>query len=328
MECTNEPDSWWHGWKGFSKGRQLAARMSCVWDGHKGALGPNVGVKQADPNMSLSMPGLGVATFEEIMSMLDWFREFRGYKSNGQIDIPFDCINYHVYSNDGGSTQFGSATRGMPPETSGFADKMKYFIDLADEHMYGMPVILGEYGYDISQFSPQRAARIIDIGSEVSDKTLRKQIQAQWTLRSMLLGWINGLHEVQAYLLDDVSDSEGQQYAQSGWNEYSTLVRRPVANFCYATLQFLGEYYREEVISTNPYVVKALNSENEVIYAIWARTETAFTGNYNLSLPGITAVTRIELNINSITPTETNLTVTGGTLSVAYSETPIFIKVN
>jgi hypothetical protein len=158
IECTNEPDSWWHGWSGFSKARQMAARMSCVWDGHKGALGNNVGVKTADPNMSLSMPGLAVATFEEILSMLDWFRENRGYKQDGSIDIPFDCINYHMYSNDAGSNQYGSATRGMPPETSGFSDTMKYFTNLSDEHMKGMPIILGEYGYDISQFSNQRAA--------------------------------------------------------------------------------------------------------------------------------------------------------------------------
>lgn len=327
VEVTNEPDSWWHGWQGFSKARQLAARMSCVYDGHMGTLGANVGAKAADPNVSVSFPGLGVATIEEYMSVLDWCREFRGYNQDGSINVPFDVVNYHVYSNDGGSTQYGTATRGLPPEESGFLDKMQYFIDFTNEHLKGMPVILGEYGYDISQFSKQRSARVIDLGNETSDKTLRKLVQAQWTLRSMLCGWIVGLLEQQSYMLDDVSNDEYGNYAQGGFVD--NMTRRPVGNFTYQAKALLGEYYRDAIISktSSAWVIRGKNSSNEVMYVLWIPTETGATGTYNLAMAGVTSVKKYVLSENSIIPTETTIAVTGGTLNVAISETPVFIKV-
>lgn len=326
MEISNEPDSWWNGWSNFMNGAQIAARMSACYDGHKGALGPNVGVKNADPNMHLSFPGtLGPST-EIYRAAISWCREHRGYKADGSIDAPWDAINYHHYSNDGGSVQFGGqTTRGMAPEVSNFPQKIDQMIAFSNEYLGGMPVILGEYGFDVSQFSNQRAVRTTDLGSETADKTIRKFVQAQWLLRTALLGWLKGLEEVQLYLFYDVSDDEYTQYSQSGVVE--AMNRRPSGNFFYQATRLLGDYRVDQVITITPYVVRAKNDAGETMYVLWSGTEDNRSVNYNLILPGVTQVQRHTLNTDSESTTMQALPVSGGSLQVVVTETPVFIKV-
>lgn len=327
MEISNEPDSWWNGWGNFMNGGQLAARMSASYDGHKGALGPGVGVKAADPNMDLSFPGIAGASISIYQAAIDWCREHRGYKQDGSVDVPWDTINYHQYSNDGGSIQYGTAaTRGMAPEVSNFPAKMDYMIKFSNEVLGGMPIVLGEHGYDISQFGKQRAARLTDLGNEVPDKTVRKLVQAQWLLRTALLGWIKGLEETQLYLFYDVSDDEYTNYAQSGVVE--AMNRRPSGFFFFQALNLIGDYLVDQLISTTPYVIRTQAIGANRFFVIYSATESEIFGNYVLTVPNnATAVVMYTLNIDSEVPTSQALVPVNNQVTIPYSETPTFVKV-
>ena len=320
VEVSNEPDSWWHGWQGCMFGGMMAARMSCAYDGHRGALGPDVGVKAADPRTSVSFPGLAVANTEALRAAVDWCREHRGYLPGGAVDLPWDCINYHQYSNSGGSVQNGQSTaRGQAPEASKYDQNMQAFLDYADEHQGGRPVILGEYGFDVAQFSDQRAVRPIDLGRETTDRTTRKLVQGQWMLRSALLGWVRGLAEMQVYMLDDVSDSDYGHYASGGLVD--AQGRRPAAFFFHQALRLLRGFKVEKVLSTAPYVVRARNAAGRTAYVLWSPTETGATGRFALALPQ--GGTRYELSPLGLSPVATALPA--GTVPVPLSETPCIV---
>ena len=100
IECDNERDKWWKGRKAYQTGREYAANLSAFYDGHKNTLGPGVGVKNADPSVQVVIGGVAAATTDYVRGMIDWCREFRGYKANGEIDLCWDVINQHLYANN------------------------------------------------------------------------------------------------------------------------------------------------------------------------------------------------------------------------------------
>jgi hypothetical protein len=116
IECDNERDKWWKGRKAYQTGREYAANLSAFYDGHKHTLGAGVGVKTADPTMQVVMCGTADPSTDYVRGMIDWCKEFRGYKSDGKIDLCWDVINYHLYSDNANSLQNGTSTRGAAPE--------------------------------------------------------------------------------------------------------------------------------------------------------------------------------------------------------------------
>src|SRR5207244_8269143 len=87
VECDNERDKWWKGRKAYQTGREYAANLSAFYDGNKQKLGAAIGVKNADPNMQVVTGGLASANTDYIRGMIDWCKEFRGYKSNGAVNL-------------------------------------------------------------------------------------------------------------------------------------------------------------------------------------------------------------------------------------------------
>ena len=72
--------------------------------------------------------------------MIDWCREFRGYKANGQVNLCWDVINQHLYANDARSSQNGGGSRGAAPEVSGVGEQAAAFIATSHQYASGMPV--------------------------------------------------------------------------------------------------------------------------------------------------------------------------------------------
>lgn len=57
IENWNEQDKWWQNREGYFSPYEYAAMSSADYDGHLGAMGSTVGVKNADPNMKMVMGG-------------------------------------------------------------------------------------------------------------------------------------------------------------------------------------------------------------------------------------------------------------------------------
>lgn len=314
MECDNERDKWWKGRVAYQTAREYAANMSAFYDGHKNTMGPGVGVKNADPQMKVVVAGL-VSGPEYVRGMVDWCREFRGYKSNGEVDLCWDVINYHIYTDNTSSSQSGTSDRGAAVEVTNAHERTQNFVKVANELCYGMPVWITETGFDIHQDSPLKA---IPIGSKTALDT-----QADWILRMSLFSARHKIGKVFYYQMFDDNDSGGI-FSTSGLIQASDLTRRPAADFLYQTGKLFGEYAFSETLSQYP-LVDRYQDAGRNLYILTMPTENGSTDSYSLGISGYPKV-RIYTPVagqNDMSMIEAD--VHGGAVPITVSETPVFV---
>ena len=244
IECDNERDKWWKGAKAQQSPEEYAANLSAFYDGHQGRLGKNVGVKTADPKMIVVMGGLANPDPNFVIRMIEWCKKNRGMKADGKVDLCFDVINYHLYSNDAFSNK-GNATVGVAPELSDLKQVANKFVNMAKLHADNMPVWVTETGFDVNGSTPQRA---IPIGNKSSYIT-----QADWNLRTALLYARTGIQRCMFYMLDDVDLTSKVQYSSSGFVN-ADLTRRPSADYMFQAKTLLGNYFYNKTIASDPIV--------------------------------------------------------------------------
>lgn len=252
IECDNERDKWWKGRKAYQTGREYAANLSAFYDGNKNKMGPGTGVKNADPTMKVVMAGLASPTTDYVRGMIDWCKEFRGYKPDGSVDLPWDIINYHFYANDASINPSRKQTTGIAPELAKADSFAISFIRLSYQYAQDMPVWITEAGYDINPNSPQKAPAM-------NNKT-PLEVQADWILRTSLLYARYGIQKVFYYELYDDSPDKSLKYATSGLIN-KDKSRRPAADYLYQVNKLFGEYTYWQGISFNPVVDKYLNKK-------------------------------------------------------------------
>jgi len=274
MECDNERDKWWKGRKAYQTGREYAANLSAFYDGHLGTLGSNVGVKNADTSMQVVMAGTASTSTDYLRGMIDWCKQYRGYKPDGKINLCWDIINYHHYASDAFKNENGLPTRGVAPELSTLAVVANNFIETTHKYCYNMAVWVTETGYDVNQGSPYKA---IPIGNKTELHT-----QADWLLRTSLLYARSGIEKVFFYQLYDDNSTNTQAYASSGL-VYSNLTRKPSANIINQVKKIFGEAIYVRTISTNPFVDEYILQDSLLVYALTVGDEIGKRINYTLT---------------------------------------------
>jgi len=318
MEADNERDRWWlPNKRGFQSGRQYAAHLSAFYDGHKGKLGKNAGVKNADPSMKVVMGGLAKADVAYVKEMIDWCKENRGYRTDGSVDLCFDIINYHLYSNDNKSTQWGEATRGVAPELSEIGKVADEFTQLSKQHAGNIDVWMTEAGYDINPGSPQRAIAI--------DNKSALMTQADWILRSSLLYARHGIKKVFYYQLFDDNAANPIQYGSSGLVD--GLKRRPAADYIVQSSKLMGEYFYKETLSKDP-IVDVYVSGSKKIYVLAIPDEKNRKGSYELNLGGAKTATIYNLQTGTDEMSSKKVETSAGKLRIDVTETPVFVQAN
>ncbi|WP_143065051.1 hypothetical protein [Mucilaginibacter gossypiicola] len=314
VECDNERDKWWKGPATQQTAEEYAANMSAFYDGDKGKLGKNAGVKNADPNMKVVMGGLATANVDFVKKMVEWCRTNRGYRADGSVDLCFDIINYHYYNNNGNILTHESATIGLPPELSMAGQIADSFVQYANSLAKPIPVWVTESGYDINQGSYQKALY-------VGDK-LPKDTQADWILRTSLLYIRHGIQRVFYYQLFDDTPNVDVQYATSGLAENGK--RRPAADFILQTSKLMGSYTYAGTINADPLVDKYL-SGSQIMYALTIPDFRARTGTYTLDLGTPKAnIYTLKTGADAVVTTQVN--TVDGKLTVNVSETPTFVQ--
>ena len=244
IECDNERDKWWLGPQAQQTAEEYAANMSAFYDGNKGKLGKNAGVKTADPNMLVVMGGLSTASVQYVKDMIAWCKKNRGYRKDGSIDLCFDVINYHLYANDGTITSRKAATTGVAPELSEIARIANGFVALAASLKNHPPVWVTENGYDINQGSIQRA---IPVGGKSALLT-----QGDWIIRSALLYMRCGINRLFFYqLFDDTPNGQGT-YQTSGLAN-DDLTRRPAADYIVQVKSHDGKFHLQRHPQRRPH---------------------------------------------------------------------------
>jgi hypothetical protein len=314
IECDNERDKWWKSAATQQTPEEYAANMSAFYDGNKGKLGKNTGVKTADPTMQVVMGGLATADVKFVKRMIAWCKTNRGYKPDGSINLCFDVINYHLYCNDGDILKHSRVTSGVAPELSVAGTIADSFVTLSMSLPQHPEVWLTENGYDINQQSYQKA---IAIGNKSVLLT-----QADWILRSSLFYIRHGIKRLFFYQLFDDIPNGTTQYATSGLAEGGK--RRPAADYILQTNKLMGGYTYKGTINKDPLVDKYQSGTN-VIYVLTIPDQKSRTAKYQLNLGTATA------NVYTLKPgadvmDKKTVSTASGKLDIAVSETPVFVE--
>ena len=315
IECDNERDKWWKGDKAHQTPEEYAANLSAFYDGDKGRLGKNVGVKNADPNIKVVMAGLAKADPNYVRTMVNWCRVHRGYRADGSVNLCFDVINYHYYSSNAkpNSTDFG--TEGVAPELAQTAELADAFVRLGKQ--YHLPVWVTESGYDINQGSPQKA---IPIGNKPALVT-----QADWIIRTSLLYARHGVNKVFYYELFDDNSTNSTQFETSGFADKEPLQRRPAANYAYQVKHLLGGYIYKGTINNFP-LVDVYRNGNKTIYVLTIPDEQGKTGVCTLNLGNATKGIIYHLNPEGIEMGQSTISSADHNVKIEVGETPVFVQ--
>jgi hypothetical protein len=314
IECDNERDKWWKGRKGYQTAREYAANLSTFYDGHLNTMGPGVGVKNADKNVLVVMGGIALANTDYIKGMIDWCKEFRGYKPDGSINVCWDIINYHLYTND------TRLKRGIAPEKGTIEVNAtaitKSFINLSHQYLNDMPVWVTEAGYDVHPSSPNKAISI-------AHKTTL-QTQADWILRTSLLYERCGIQKVFFYQLHDDHPDYGGLYATSGLIN-TDGKNRPAADYLFQTNKLFGNYMFTKSLNVDPVVDEYKDDKGNIMYAIYIPDEKNRTGNYELNLGKKEDAFIYTPTMGATTMKVEKLKTHNGNVNIKATETPIFV---
>jgi hypothetical protein len=311
VECGNELDKSWRGINGYMNSYEYAALLSAFYDGHKGALGIDVGVKNADTTMQVVIGGLSSNDPSYVRGMIEWCRQNRGYRADGKVDLCWDVINYHNYSRD----TIAIPLRGMAPEVSKSVTTAKSFINFSEKYCSSMPVWITELGFDINQGSTQKA---IPIGSKSASQT-----QADWTLRSSLTYLREGIGSLYYYNLNDASINSTTKYASMGLTD-TLYKRKPAMDYLYQTNQLLGAYHFNRSLQQLPVIDEYVNN-GQLIYAVWVPDEKGITMPCTLSFPAADSVILYRPVAGSDNLQSETITVVNGTVQLTATETPVFV---
>jgi endoglucanase len=314
IECDNERDKWWKGRKAYQTAYEYAANLSAFYDGHKNTMGPGVGVKNADPEIKVVMGGLALPSTDYVRAMVDWCIQHRGYRPDGTVNLCWDVINYHLYSNDAKTSQGGYSTRGAAPEVSEAAQVAHEFLQVAHEYANDMPVWVTELGYDANQGSPLRA---IPIG----DKN-EYQTQADWILRSSLMYARTGVERIFFYQLYDDNFLNPTQFGSSGLIN-TNKTRKPAADYLMQANKLLGEYTYKETIHNDP-LIDRYEHDGQSAYVLLVPDEKGRTADYSLDLPGADSVKIYTPTIGRDSMSMQKQKITDK-LEIKVTETPVFI---
>lgn len=314
IECGNEWDKWWKGPATKQTPEEYAANLSAFYDGDKGRLGNNVGVKTADPGIQVVIGGLATCNVDFVKRIIEWCKTNRGYNADGSINLCFDVINYHFYNNDGNILTHKGAKTGIAPELSMAGSVAGSFVKLAYSLQKPPEVWVTETGYDINQHSYQKA-------TPIGNKTVL-ETQADWILRTSLLYIRLGIKRVFYYQLLDDTPNANVQYATSGLAEDGK--RRPAADYILQTNKLMGSYTYRSTINTDPLVDKYISGSKKM-YVLTIPDQKNRTATYVLDL-GTAKANIYTLKAGSDKAAITTVNTVAGKLSVNVTETPVFVE--
>lgn len=343
IEPLNEPDGTWSGREQYFSPFELAAFLSICYDGHCGTY-KNVGVKQADPNMKMSMSG-GAGLNMNYLKAIEFWAKYN--RADGKL--PFDAINAHRYCGksvdkagfikhvdiniedrgDVGEKVFV----GVSPEEGDIIGAFDEILDWRDRYHPELEAWLTEFGWDTNQdFKTSTSAHAY------AEYTGR-QVQAMWLVREYLLLSSIGLERAAMYMSRDCGPEETAigKYGSSG------LVRFPIeisANnviqgnkkdsfyYVYSLKEILGNTTFDcEIESLNEYVkvFKYVTDDKKARYAVWCTTSdgTKVPG-YKLKV-GEGNFILAELANEHYNGKRSDLESNDGYVTVNVSENPIFV---
>jgi endoglucanase len=346
IEFLNEPDSYWGGVYDYMSGYKLAAFLSAIYDGHKKTIdagygpGVGVGIRNADSSMQLVISGFSRPNTDALKAITDWSRIHRGLKTDGSVNLPYDVINYHKYSTDGGmGGENAPNTTAMAPELSGGLNIAADFVDYSNEFTGGKEVWLTEWGFDYHKDSWYGAPRIGDHSSF--------EVIGAWAVRNLLLHSMKGVDRLMWFKTFD-DDSLNSQFfsTMSLLSAKDPFYARRVVGDYFAQMKQFGDYFPDSLLSTEPYVARFKKEDGSLLYAVWGveklkpamitkqgRQVNSFhfeegNGKYLIDPGGIKRIVVKRFVPGTLQMKETALDLKNGIYEVDYGMTPVMIEIN
>ena len=314
IECDNERDKWWKGKQAEQSPEEYAANMSAFYDGHMGKLGKNVGVKNADPAMQVVMGGLSKPDPNYVIAMIAWCKKNRGVKSNGEVNLCFDVINYHYYS-ENVTAKNPIRTAGGAPELGLAAKIADSFVNMSKRYAGNKPVWVTECGYDVNPKSPQAA-------TIVGNKSILIT-QADWSIRTSLLYARHGIKKVFFYMLEDVDKKNPTQYSSSGFIDSNE--KRPAAFYFSQVKKLLGAYSYSHTVSANP-IIDVYSLNKKYMYVAYIPNQKNLKSKVNLKFKGFKYARIYQLVPESDTMLSKLVHVINDQITLNVTETPTFAE--
>ena len=358
-ENWNEPNLGGH-WTGA----QFAAMTSADYDGHMNSMGPDVGIKNADPNAKLVMGGLAGMIFEEgkynakdwtctefLKDMLRWFDENRTEEAwlehndtlDGYVKYPFDVLNGHYYCPD------GSAPTGVSPEQDRMYERLMDFMEFRALYLPDKEIWMSEFGWDSAQGSPQSATveytksgTVYNAGINVGLTGV--EVQGRWLVREYLIMAAAGLDRVQQFMMPNTSDDPENpgRFATCGFvhGTQGSTAYKPSWYYVGTMKYYLNDAHFSAILEqggndglTGPWVLQfdEDGEDADSIFTMWLPTSLgdqngANAENYTLTLPeGHEYATLVELQDKVKWGVLTPLEVENGTVVIPVTEKPVFV---
>ena len=347
MDLVRYYENWNEPNLGSFSGAQFAAMTSADYDGHMNTMGPDVGIKNADPNAKLVLGGLaGMVTSTKyfagdwnctqfVKDMLKWFdvnrSEEKWLEANGTMDgyvkYPFDVMNCHYYCPD------GIASTGLSPEADHLYERVTEFVEFCETYLPDKEIWLSEFGWDTTQGTTQSATIEYEKNGAVVNEGINpgltgKEVQGRWLIREMLILAAAGIDRAQQFLMGDgVTDGPNRFETcglidgngnKAGWYYIHTLKA------WLGNMQFQEIYLTEEDLLA--YRFKEIGEDYGAI-AIWNTTSTdKKTPDYELTLPeGALSAQLITLVDGMKDGAYELLDVVDGKVTIEVSEKPVFV---
>ena len=316
FENWNEQDAWWMNRAAYFTPYEYAAMASADADGHLGALGPNKGIKAADPTAKVVMSGVAIPHLDHVRTLKFWSDYYR----NGSF--PLDVINVHHYCNDG-AAQRSLGSKGISPEDDDLKGVLKKFVDYRDRYLPGVEVWITEFGYDSNSESIQGAPQIGPFDG--------KEVQAQWMIRSYLALAAAGVDKAAMFMLRDVNADSPYLFATCGlMGPKGDWTPKPSWYYVYTMKNRLaGMSFEKEIPSGNPNVwIYQFRHKvsGDVAYAVWSPTSNnTRVNNYQLQLNDESNAYLVEMQHGDKDGIVTQLPISNGKVSINVSERPLFV---
>lgn len=310
IEPYNEIDKWWKGTESYATAEEMAVGMNVIYQR----------IKDADPNMQVTYPGLAGFSEDILKGFVRKSMELYGR-------IPVDNYAYHCYPSTSGSQYSSGTSVGAVPELWDYPTSMDKFRTAIKQRLGYKPFDCGETGFDCTGHSPLRA--VIPVGSLYT--------QRQWAgilyVRVALYNAKNGVRRTYHYewndgnALDDYTQFSAMgMLSTTGTSPNATYQPNPNLYLLGQVRYLFQDYIHENELSSSPLVDEWSDGVN-TMYSLYNPTETNLSASYDLILATGTQIEVIELDFNSFNPLITPVTVTDGKYTVMCIEKPKFIKI-
>lgn len=317
-ENGNEEDGWWS--KYYWTPLDYFAVSSADYDGHEGRLGACHGLKKADSSAQFMSSGMIQLDTQRVRTLAFLCSQLRADKKF----IWEGGVQYHYYSN-ASQTNMQPPSKGISPEADSLRAKLAKVRAFHDRLLPGIPLILGENGYDRNQQSWQRTPLIPGYNEA--------QSQGIMVIRSMLAAFMAGFDGYNQYMMRNATNDENAPgaYATSG------MIGGPANNVIYPAwyywstcMNHLGDFQADSILSETGqvWIYQLKNKKNPAIKA-WVLFSPTTNGSrirqFLFPVPNDHAYTLIRLAEKSNTGNSILVESVNAHINLDIDESPLIL---